>query len=660
MAAAIPNQPPASEPASSSNHAEFTVGEAYTYDQRSPVRWLLSHVARYRGWFAAFVVGSILATILNGAIPLVTGNAFDDVLDPGQDRMAALLSVSLVLLVIVVVRGTFDIIARYAIEVLAKRLERDTRLELFTSLLGKSQTFHNRQQVGDLMARSTNDVRQLGFMMSPGVDLIIDSMLALVVPFIFIAIIDWRLLLVPTLFAIGFFITLKMYMDRLAPVSNDMRAQFGAMNAGLNEAVRGIEVIKATGQEEQEQRKFNRNARLYRDYQVLQGLVQAKYLPTLLLPIATAFGILQGVYMIQQDQITVGQLVAYVGLLGQLGFPTFISTFSFSLVQMGLSSSQRILKLMNEKTELDQNSGGHVAPMKGDIVFENVSFSYDGTEVLKNISFHAKPGQTVAIVGETGSGKSTLTKLVNRTYDIDSGRILVDGVDVREWNMDSLRSQISFIEQDVTLFSRSVAENIGFSLGQTADREEVVRAAQDAQAHEFIVALDDGYNTVIGERGVTLSGGQRQRLAIARALLTSPAVLVLDDSTSAIDSATEDMIQQAIRRILEGRTTLLITHRLSQIRWADQVLLIRKGELVAEGSHEDLLRESRLYRRIFSHYDEIDAPPITEDDQIPPTPMALDDDPNGEAGMYSAKPDAPDPATESLIVNTPNAALGDR
>ncbi|MDQ3657449.1 MAG: ABC transporter ATP-binding protein/permease, partial [Chloroflexota bacterium] len=390
------------------------------------------------------------------------------------------------------------------------------------------------------------------------------------------------------------------------------RNQFGVMNAGLNEAVRGVEVIKATGQEQQERSKFNRTARLYRDFQVLQGLVQARYLPTLLLPIAIAVAILHGVYLVQQGDISIGQLIAYLGLLQQLGFPTFISTFSFSMVQMGLASARRILDLMQAETELDQNAGGHVAPMVGDIVFEDVTFSYGGDPVLKNLSFHAQPGETIAIVGETGSGKSTLTKLVNRIYDVDSGRILIDGVDVRDWNMDSLRSQISFIEQDVTLFSRSVAGNIGFSLGQSADREEVVRAARDAQAHEFIVALDEGYDTVIGERGVTLSGGQRQRLAIARALLTSPSVLVLDDSTSAIDSATEDSIQQAIRRILEGRTTLLITHRLSQIRWADKVLLIRKGELVAQGSHQELLDQSRLYRRIFAHYDEMDTRPLDQ------------------------------------------------
>jgi len=592
--------------------AEFTVAGQPTYDQRGPARWILSHIFRFRALLAAFIIGSLATTLLNGAIPGITGRAFDEVLDGAGDRQAALLRISLVLLGIVLLRGASDVVGRYSIEVMAKRLERDARIELFTSLLGKSQTFHNRQQVGDLMARSTNDVRQLGFMLSPGLDLIIDSMLALVVPFIFIALIDTRLLLVPALFAVGFFITLRLYMRQLAPVSDKMRTQFGVMNAGLNEAVRGVEVIKATGQEEQERAKFNRTARLYRDFQVMQGLVQARYLPTLLLPITVAVAILHGVYLVQQGDISIGQLIAYVGLLQQLGFPTFISTFSFSMVQMGLASANRILALMREETELDQNAGGHVASMQGDIVFENVTFGYGGEPVLKNLSFHARPGETIAIVGETGSGKSTLTKLVNRIYDVDAGRILIDGVDVRDWNMDSLRSQVSFIEQDVTLFSRSVAENIGFSLGQTADREEIVRAARDAQAHEFIVALENGYDTVIGERGVTLSGGQRQRLAIARALLTSPSVLVLDDSTSAIDSATEDAIQQAIRRILEGRTTLLITHRLSQIRWADKVLLIRKGELMAQGTHEELLGQSRLYRRIFAHYDEMDTPPATD------------------------------------------------
>src|SRR5258708_34561984 len=243
--------------------------------------------------------------------------------------------------------------------------------------------------------------------------------------------------------------------------------------------------------------------------------------------------------------------------------------------------------------------------MRGEIVFEHVTFSYEGTPVLKDISFRAEPGSTIAIVGQTGSGKSTLTKLINRIYDVDSGRILVDGVDVRDWKLDTLRSHISSIEQDIFLFSRSLAENVAYGLGKKANREAIEQAARDAQAHQFIMEFKEGYETEIGERGVTLSGGQRQRIAIARALLTDPRILILDDSTSAIDSATEDEIQRAIHRVLEGRTTLLITHRLSQIRWADKVLVLRQGELIDQGTHDELLGRCETYRRIFTYYEPV-------------------------------------------------------
>jgi ATP-binding cassette subfamily B protein len=588
---------------------EFTPPEPLVSDRRGPVRWIWSQVRRQPLFLAVFLGGSALMVALNSLVPTLTGVAFDTVLG-GDDRARGLALVSVALLMVVTVRGVLDLLARLSSEVLAKRLERDAREELYVSLLGKSQTFHNRQRVGDLMARAANDIRQLSHMITPGVDLIVDSGLQAFIPLIFIAIIDPRLLFVPVLFLVALGVALWHYLRQLNPVSTAMREQFGHLNAGLAEAVRGVEVIKVTAQESQERKRFDANASRYRDFFVRNGLIQARYLPTLLLAVAMAGALWHALALYTAGALTVGDVVAFMGLMGLLGFPTFISIFTFSLVQIGVVSARRILAIMTSEDELSQTTDGTAAAMRGEIVFENVTFSHGddrgrGEPVLTDVSFSVRPGETVAIVGETGSGKSTLVKLVPRIYDVSAGRILIDGVDVREWSLDSLRSQIATIEQDIVLFSRPVAENIAFSIGQQASRDDVIRAAQDAQAHEFITDLEDGYDTVIGERGVTLSGGQRQRLAIARALLKDPAVLILDDSTSAIDSATEDRIQEAIRRIQEGRTTLLITHRLSQIRWADKVLLLRRGRLADFGSHDELLARSPLYRRIFAHYDEV-------------------------------------------------------
>ncbi len=583
--------------------AEFTIEGRYKGGTTSPALWIVSHIRRNWLFVLLGVGGVVMHTILNSMVPVMTGRAFNAVLETPPDKRE-LGIIALILLVIVLVRGSLDLMGSLSAEVIAKRLERDARDELYISLLGKSQTFHNRQSVGDLMARAANDVRQLNMMVNPGLALIIDSFTALIIPIVFIAMIDWRLLGPPLVFTVLFLVALRRYMRQLNPVSNDMRRSFGEMNSGLQESITGIEVIKSTAQETQEREKFARRARAYRDAMVRQGAIQARYIPTLLLAVANASAFLLGLFLVDRGEISIGTMVTYFGLMFLLRFPTFISIFTFSLVQIGLASAKRIIDLINEETLLDQNVSGVDQPIVGDLVFDDVSLSYDGDSVLRHVSFHVRPGETVAIVGETGSGKSTLTKLVNRIYDVDSGRVLIDGIDVRDWSLDALRSQISTIEQDIVLFSRPVHENIGFSLGQEASQEEVERAARDAQADGFIRELPEGYNTIIGERGVTLSGGQRQRLAIARALITDPRILMIDDSTSAIDSATEDQIQRAIRRVLEGRTTLLITHRLSQIRWADKVVVLRKGEMIDFGTHDELLVRCALYRRIFTHYDD--------------------------------------------------------
>ncbi|NVM31871.1 MAG: ATP-binding cassette domain-containing protein [Candidatus Helarchaeota archaeon] len=359
-------------------------------------------------------------------------------------------------------------------------------------------------------------------------------------------------------------------------------------------------------------KKYYASAKDYRDAYVEQGLIMAKYFPLLLIAVTITIGFAHSILLNMQGLMGIGEIIAFVGLLTQLRFPTFISIFVFAMVRLAISGAERLLEIMKTETKIDQNIKGISMKIKGDIKFDNVSFTYPNSEiqVLQNISFKIKAGQTVAIVGTTGSGKTTLTKLLSRLYDITEGRILIDGVDVREYALKSLRNQISYIEQDIFLFSNSVFENISF--GRTSSLEEVIGVAKQAQAHKFISTIPNGYDSEVGERGVQLSGGERQRIAIARAFLTDPPILVLDDSTSAIDSQTEDQIQRAMNTIRKNRTTFLITHRLSQIRWADLILVLRHGEIVAKGTHEELLETSDEYRKIFIKKFDVDVAQLKE------------------------------------------------
>lgn len=580
---------------------EFRLENEYDYNRSEPVRWIVSHVLRYP-WLPLAVIGAaVVNNFAAGYVQVFIGRAFDLITTPNWPA-AALLALAASAFGVTAAQSLTGILRNFSTEFIAQLVERDARDELYVSLLGKSQTFHSRQRIGDIMARATNDVRSLNLMFSPGIMLIIDGIMGIVAPVALIATLDWRLLLVPALFLILFVVTVADYARQLNPVSLALREQFGTMNAGLAEAIGGIEVVKSNAQEQHELNRFSHNAALYRDYFVEQGIIQARYLPLLVFSVMLALGFLHALWLWRGGSLTLGQVVTFMGLFGILRFPTFISIFSFNLVQLGVASARRILELINTETDLDENESGVARPIEGEVKFENVTFGHDGTPVLRDITFTARPGETVAIVGQTGSGKTTLTRLINRIFDADSGRVLVDGVDVREWSLESLRSQISTIEQDVFLFSGTLAENIAFGR-PGATQEEIEDAARQAQAHEFIMSFRDGYETEVGERGVTLSGGQRQRIAIARAFLTNPRVLILDDSTSAIDSATEDQIQQAMRHISSQRTTFLITHRLSQIRWADQILVLSNGELVDQGKHEELLARSPAYRRIFARYD---------------------------------------------------------
>ncbi len=580
-------------------YAEFTLPKRKSSDRRGPVRWILSHTLRYWHLNIVMIIGAIGNAGLASVVPVYVGKAMD-LITADQATSKALFQISLVIAITQVVRGVLQFGRNFGAELIAQNVERNIRDELYVSLLGKSMTFHNLQPVGDTMARATNDVREINFMFSPGINLVVGSANFMIMPLIFAPQYHPALIAAPLFFMITYILALWQYLHELSPISDGVRSAFGSLNTRLAEALDGIETVKGMSQERQEIGFFQENARSFRDFFVQQGDVEARFVPFLLMGIAQAGGLFHAIWLYQQGVINLGDIAAYFGLLLLLGFPTFVSLFAYSQVSMGVAGARRILELINRETDLDQNLEGASDTIHGQVEFKDVSFAYEtGEMAIEEINITAKPGQTIAIVGQTGSGKTTLVKMINRTYDVSQGQVLVDGVDVRDWNLEDLRQQISIIEQDIFLFSRSIAENIAFGKPDSTDAE-IQAAAKAAQAHEFITMFKDGYETVIGERGVTLSGGQRQRLALARAFLTDPRILVLDDSTSAIDSATEDMIQRAIYAAAEGRTTFIITHRLSQIRWADLIVVLRQGRIAAIGSHEELLASSEAYRQIFS------------------------------------------------------------
>jgi len=581
--------------------SEFSAGKDYFQKARKKgvLRWILAHIFHGTNKIFIFLVffTTVIASILASSISVTIGNAVQQFL---AANIGSLIFYTITILILGLITPILRLLNYSLREVLAQRLERDTRQEFYGNLLGKSQSFHDKQQIGDLMARATDDVRMLNFLISPAVSLILESFTTLIIPIIFIILFyPIQLIFEPITFTILFLISLRRYNRKLSPITGNLRMNFGMINASLNEALSGIEVVKGSTQETYELDKYMTFAKQYRDAYVEQGKVQAKYMPVLFLGLIITLGLTHSLLLFNLGLMTIGQVISYIGLLDLLYFSTFISIFVFAIIKLAESSAERLLESMNQETEIEENPNGIQKDISGTIKFENVSFSYPGTKnlVLKNVSFEVYPGQTVAIVGTTGSGKTTLTKLISRLYDVSEGRILIDNQDIRNFALKSLRAQISYIEQDVFLFSFSVFENITF--GRLGTKEKVIEAAKQAQAHEFISELPKAYESKIGERGVLLSGGERQRIAIARAFLADPKILILDDSTSAIDSNTEDKIQYAIKNVLRNRTTFLITHRLSQIRWADLIIVLKDGKVEAKGDHQKLLRTSEEYRKIF-------------------------------------------------------------
>ncbi|MHA1932271.1 MAG: ABC transporter ATP-binding protein [Promethearchaeota archaeon] len=568
--------------------------------------WILAHLFYKKNKFLIFlyILLCIILNFMRSFNFVIIGFAIEDIANNiGGSIAPNIFYWTLLYLSFAIGIELADIGAKISRIILAQCLEEEARKEFYMSLLGKSQSFHDRQAIGDIMAKATNDVRFLNFLINPGISNIIGAVLLILVPIatIFIVFPDLpQLGIIPIVFVVLFLFTLKKYVTKLTPLFRSRQAEFANMNAILNESLDGIEVIKSMAQEKQSIAKYRSSAIIFRDISIKAGYIQARYYPRLLIAVAITLGLTYSFILNYYGFITVPEIIIFLGLLSSLRGTIDLSLYGFFYIKAASIGAERLIETMLTESEIRNSSNPTIKQIDGKIVFDNVSFSYPGTNnyVLKNISFTVSPGQTIAIVGTTGSGKTTLTKLISRLYNVNEGKITIDDINIQDYSLKSLRDQIAYIEQDIFLFSKSAYENIAFGR-EFFSEEDVIGVAKEAQAHDFISELSEQYETSVGERGVQLSGGERQRIAIARAFLSDPKILVLDDASSAIDAKTEEKIQKAISKVLSNRTTLLITHRLSQIRWADLIIVLEKGKILAKGSHKELLKNSEEYRKIF-------------------------------------------------------------
>jgi ATP-binding cassette subfamily B multidrug efflux pump len=549
-------------------------------------------------------LGGGLALILVNLANLVTPQLLRVLIDQGitQLNFNRVLQVAFALVGVAIVRGLFTFLQGYWTEVTSQGVAYDLRNAIFEKLQNLSFSYHDRAQTGKLMTRMTSDVELVRHFVGQGFLQLISALILLIGTLIIMIIMNWKLALAIVALIPVIMVILTMFIRQIMPASRRVQQKLGALNTVLQENIAGIRVVKAFAREDYETTRYSeKNQELLGENINLVGIF-SKSFPTIffIANLGTVLILWIGGLQVIGNQLTLGELVAFTGYLGFLLMPMFMMGMIGAMVSRAEASAQRVFEVIDAESEVLEKPGATpLPPVQGRVSFEEVSFRYSGgaQNVLTNVSFIAEPGQTVAILGETGSGKSTIINLIPRFYDVTEGQVTIDGHDVRDFTLSSLRSQVGIVLQESTLFSGTIGENIAYGRPE-ATLDEIVTAAKAAQAHEFITDLPDGYDTLVGERGIGLSGGQKQRVAIARALLVDPQILILDDSTSSVDAETEYKIQQALLKLMQDRTSFVIAQRISTVRNADVILLLDDSRLVASGTHEELLKSSELYAEI--------------------------------------------------------------
>jgi ATP-binding cassette subfamily B protein len=566
---------------------------------------------KYWKWIVLTYVCLLLLTAANKIVPKIIGAAIDKGLglDPATTgNMHLLWFYGIAIIILSLMRGLLSFGQTYFAEYAGQKVAYDLRNKLYDRIQRLSFAFHDKSQTGQLMSRATQDIEGVRFFLSMIAVRVVNLILTVVVITVILLKTNWSLTLlsfatIPVIAYVAIRFGVTMF-----PLWTKIQQRFAAINTALQENLSGARVVKAFSRQKLEIEKFEKETQLLYEPQLINARMNAVRGPLFNVLTAASTGLVlwYGGTLVFKNVLTAGELTTFYLYLGYIIPPIRMIGPQINMTSRAMASGKRIFEILDTESAVKEKpNAGLLSDIKGDVKFNDVNFSYESAKtdktsrnILEDINIEAKSGEMIALLGSTGSGKTTLVNLIPRFYDVTSGSITIDGVDIRDVTLASLRRHIGIVQQDAFLFSATIRDNIAYGAVNASD-EEVIAAAKTAQLHDFVMTLPEKYDTWVGERGVTLSGGQKQRLAIARTLLIDPRILILDDSTSSVDTETEFLIQQALRALMKGRTTFVIAQRLQTVKDAQQIFVLDKGKIVERGNHTQLLQDSKIYREIY-------------------------------------------------------------